>query len=155
MTKILIVCTANICRSPMAMTVATTMAKEDRLTRKIQFDAAGTHAPRVGQKADARAMASLVKRGYAPGRNRSRRVEPRDFNDFDLVLAMDSDNLSALKRICPTEHAHKLRLFLSFSPAIDVTEVADPYFGDLAGFERVLDLCEAGARGLIHHYSNP
>lgn len=155
MTKILMVCTANICRSPMAMTVATTMANEVGLTRKIQFDSAGTHAPRVGQKADARAIASLVQRGYTPVRNRSRRIEPRDFIDFDLVLAMDSDSLSTLRRICPTEQVHKLRLFLSFSPAVGVTEVADPYFGDLAGFEWVLDLCEAGARGLIHHYSTP
>lgn len=155
MTKILMVCTANICRSPMATTVATTMAKVAGLARKIQFDSAGTHAPSVGQKADARAIASLVQRGYTPGRNRSRRIEPRDFKDFDLLLAMDIDNLSALKKTCPIEHAHKLRLFLSFSPALDVTEVADPYFGDLAGFERVLDLCESGARGLIHHYTTP
>jgi protein-tyrosine phosphatase len=155
MTKILMVCTANICRSPMAMTVATTMAKEHRLTRRIRFDSAGTHAPRMRQKADARAIASLVLRGYPPGRNRSRRIELRDFNDFDLVLAMDSDNLSTLRKICPTEHVHKLRLFLSFSPTLGVTEVADPYFGDLAGFERALDLCEAGVHGLIHHYSTP
>jgi protein-tyrosine phosphatase len=136
----------------MAMTVATTIAKEVGLSRKIQFDSAGTHAPRVGQKADARAIASLANRGYKAERSRSRRIELVDFKDFDLVLAMDSDTLSTLKKISPAQHLHKLQLFLHFTLDNKVAEVPDPYFGDAAGFEHVLDLCEKGARGLIQQY---
>ncbi len=68
-----------------------------------------------------------------------------------MVLAMDQSNMTALQRICLPEHAHKLRMFLEFAPETGLIEVPDPYFGAVQGFERVLDLCEAGARGLVHH----
>ena len=80
---------------------------------------------------------------------RGRRVAEHDFPLFDLVLAMDRQNLAALERVCPEEHLHKLRLFMEYAQDCEEDEIPDPYYGGPDGFERVLDLCEAAARGLI------
>jgi len=149
MTKVLMVCTANICRSPMALTVGRTHAAKLGLTREFLFDSAGTHAAKPPQPMDGRARQTLLQRGYAPVRSKARTVRPRDFEEFDLVLAMDTANLGALQKICPAEHTAKLRLLMSFAPEDTSIDVPDPYFGNMGGFERVLDLCEAGVRGLL------
>jgi protein-tyrosine phosphatase len=83
---------------------------------------------------------------------RSRRIAAPDFQHFDLILAMDTSNLSDLRRLCPSDHLHKLQLFLDFAEGLNEAEVPDPYYGNAEGFERVLNLCEAGARGLIKRY---
>jgi protein-tyrosine phosphatase len=76
-------------------------------------------------------------------------VSEADFERFDLILAMDRDNVAQLLRRCPHEHVGKIRLFLDFATDIAEDEVPDPYYGSAQGFERVLDLCEAGAQGLL------
>ncbi len=124
-------------------------AQNAGLGRDLVVDSAGTHAGRIGEAPDPRGIAALKKRGYAVGRSRSRRVSDKDFARFDLILAMDQGNLNALRETCPAEHAHKLRMFLEYAPELGLLEVPDPYFGGPDGFERVLDLCEAGAKGLI------
>jgi len=149
MTKILMVCMGNVCRSPMAQAVASHMATQAGLARQIQIDSAGTRAVRGNQAADPRAKAVLLARGYVIGKGKSRQVVERDFERYDLILSMDQSNLNDLRRLCPGEHAHKLRLFLEFAGAVDTREVPDPYYGNVQGFERVLDLCETGARGLV------
>lgn len=151
MTKLLMVCMGNICRSPMAQVVTLHMTSQAGLSRIIQIDAAGTHAGRVGSRSDPRAQAALKARGYVVGKSRSRQVTERDFDHYDLILAMDRDNLSHLLRLCPGPRIHKLKLFLEFAQPMTDTEVPDPYYGSVQGFERVLDLCEAGARGLLTH----
>ena len=75
----------------------------------------------------------------------------RDFAEFDYVLAMDEVNLRALRRLCPDEHAGKVKLLLEFSKEARVREVPDPYYGGARGFEQVLDLVEDASRGLIEH----
>ncbi|PIY27663.1 MAG: phosphotyrosine protein phosphatase [Comamonadaceae bacterium CG_4_9_14_3_um_filter_60_33] len=149
MTRILLVCMANVCRSPMAYSVARQLAREAGLAGLLKFDSAGTHSPTTGRRMDARANAALMSRGYAPEKTRSKRIGEQDFERFDLILAMDSGNLEALQRQCPPSHQHKLRLLLSYAPETGATEVPDPYYGDTAGFMRVLDLCEAALRGLM------
>ena len=149
MTKILMVCMANICRSPMARAVAEHMAAQAGLAKRLEFDAAGTHAQNGGARPDARGQAALATRRIKSPHARSRRVTDKDFERFDLILAMDESNLAALQRQCPPAHQHKLRLLMSYAPELGVKEVPDPYFGNPAGFERVLDLCEAGVRGLL------
>lgn len=149
MTRLLMVCMGNICRSPMAQIVTLHLARAAGLASAVQVDSAGTHAGHVGEPPDPRARATLSQRGYAVGKNRSRKVAEQDFEHYDLILAMDQANLNDLRRACPTEHTHKLRLFLEFAPEADLREVPDPYYGNAQGFERVLDLCEAAARGLI------
>lgn len=143
------VCTANICRSPMAQAVTAHMIERAGHASDTHVESAGTRASWLGARADARATAVLTERGYSPVRFRSRRVAEKDFAKFDLLLAMDQSNLDDLRKFCPIQHTHKLRLFLDFAPEMGLREVPDPYYGGLTGFEYVLDLCEAAARGLL------
>jgi len=148
MTHVLMVCMANVCRSPMACVVAQQLARNAGRANQLQFDSAGTHAS-SGKRMDARAQAVLRKHQYTPPKTRSRLVTAQDFERFDLILVMDEANLAALQRQCPASRQDKLGLLLSFAPELGLTEVPDPYYGDLAGFERVLSLCEAAAHGLL------
>lgn len=153
MIKLLLVCTANICRSPMALSVTRELVAQRGLSRAMRVESAGTHAPSPAQPPDPRAIEALLRRGYKPIKGRSVRITVGHFAEFDLVLAMDAVNMAELRRICPTEYTHKLRLFLSYAPGSGRTDVPDPYYGGVAGFEVVLDLCEAGARGLVGSYA--
>ena len=150
MTRILLVCMANICRSPMACSVGRQMARNAGRLGHFEFDSAGTQA-QIGKRMDVRARTALLSRGYEPGKTRSRPVREQDFQRFDLILAMDALNLNELQRQCPPLYHHKLQLLMSFAPALGVTEVPDPYHGDQAGFLRVLDLCEAAMLGLLEN----
>jgi len=149
MNRILMVCMANICRSPMACSVAQHLARQQGRHREFEFDAAGTHAPTLSQRMDPRARQALLKHDVKPVKTRSRQVRLQDFERFDLILAMDSANLAALERQCPPAMHGKLRLLLSYAPDSGFAEVPDPYFGDAAGFERVLALCGSSVRGLL------
>lgn len=148
MTHILMVCMANVCRSPMAVAVAQQLTRNCGRATDLQFDSAGTHVQGT-KRIDARAQAVLLKRQYTSGKKRSRQVSAQDFERFDLILAMDEANLAALKRLCPPTRRDKLRLLMSFAPELGVMDVPDPYYGSLAGFECVLNLIEAGAKGLL------
>ena len=153
MTNILMVCMGNICRSPMAQAVAQQLARVAGRGSEFVFDSAGTHAQHLGERADPRAISVLSRRHYPLANKRSRRVSELDFERFDLILAMDKANLAALEQLCPPQHRGKLRLLLEFAQTPEVNEVPDPYYGNLAGFERVLDLCEAGVKGLLQTQS--
>ncbi len=150
MTRILLVCMANICRSPMACSVGRQMARNTGHAGRFVFDSAGTLA-QIGKQMDIRARTALSSRGYEPGKKRSRPVREQDFQRFDLILAMDELNLKELQRQCPPLYLHKLQLLMSFAPALGVNEVPDPYHGNQAGFARVLDLCEAAMLGLLEN----
>ncbi len=147
-TRILFVCMGNICRSPTAEGVFRHHAELAGVADRIEADSAGTHAYHVGEQADRRAREAAARRGMSLDGIRARRVHERDFVEFDYIIAMDEDNLSHLRDESPPEHHHKLRLLLDYSDG-DETEVPDPYYGGAAGFERVLDLVEAGSRGLL------
>jgi protein-tyrosine phosphatase len=150
MTKLLLVCMGNRCRSPMAQIVTLHLAQRAGLADTMQVDSAGTHAGHHTGPPDPRAKTALSGRGYAIVK--SRQVIEQDFGRYDLILAMDQANLNDLRRMCPANHTHKLRLFLEFAHGMKVRDVPDPYYGSVEGFERVLDLCEAGARGLVERY---
>ena len=137
----------------MAQTVVQKLAQDAGLAKQLKIESAGTHAHHAGERPDPRAAVALASRNYKMGRIRSRRVVASDFLQFDLILPMDSGNLAELQRICPPEHAGKLSLFLAFAERLDETEVPDPYYGNAAGFAHVLDLCEAGGRGLIRKFA--
>lgn len=149
MTTILMVCTANICRSPMAQMVATHLAHRAGMTRQVRFDSAGTQASRLSEPADPRTKNALAKRDYPVHKTRSRRITTDDFARFDLILAMDQSNLDELRKACPAQHMHKLHLFLEFATNGGAKEIPDPYYGGPQGFDRVLELCEAAATGLL------
>jgi protein-tyrosine phosphatase len=146
--KVLMVCTGNICRSPTAEGVFRARAERDKLA--VIVNSAGTHDYHVGDPPDRRAIAHARGRGYDISGLRARQVAPVDFGDFDLLLAMDRGHLEHLRRLCPDEHRHKLRMFLEFAGLPDA-EVPDPYYGGADGFERVLDMIEAASGGLVDH----
>ena len=144
MPAFLFVCMGNICRSPMAHALAV-----HRRIPGCEFDSAGTHAGGRAEPMDPRAAAALKRRGVMlHPKARSRRFETRDFERFDLVLAMDRANLAALQVLCAPEHRNKVRLFMDLGDGTAGTEVPDPYYGGAEGFERVLDMCEVGIDGL-------
>lgn len=154
MMKLLMVCMGNICRSPMAQAVTWQLMEQAGLARTIEIDSAGTHAGRSRERLDPRAETVLSKRGYLIDKHRSRQVTEQDFERYDLILAMDQTNLNDLRQVCPGDHVHKLRLFLAFAQGVNNLDVPDPYFGNVQSFERVLDLCEAGASGLVKYHQN-
>lgn len=114
-------------------------------------DSAGTGAWHEGESPDPRAVHAGQKRGYSFAGQTARKLQPSDFETFDFVLAMDQNNLEYLQEQCPSDQAHKVRLFLSFADNISETVVPDPYYGGDAGFDHVLDLVEAASDGLITH----
>jgi protein-tyrosine phosphatase len=149
--RILFVCLGNICRSPTAEVVFRVLASRDAPDIVLEIDSAGTAGYHVGEQPDRRTRQAAARRGYDLSALRARMVEPDDFEHFDLILAMDRENLSALERFAPPQARERLRLFLEFAPDAGVSEVPDPYYGGPNGFEDVLDLIEAASRGLIEH----
>jgi protein-tyrosine phosphatase len=139
----------NICRSPAAEGATRTLLARLACTEEVELDSAGTHDYHVGAPPDLRMQKAAAQRGHDLAGLRARQVSADDFAYFDLVLAMDRDNLRLLLQRCPPQHRAKLRLFLDYAPDESVDEVPDPYYGGTDGFERVLDLVEAAASGLI------
>jgi protein-tyrosine phosphatase len=149
--KILFVCFGNICRSPTAEIVFREILARETSDLGIEVDSAGTSGYHVGNPPDSRTREAALRRGYDMSALRARVVEPQDFRLFDMILAMDRQNLEALHEKAPAAARSRIRLFLEFAPETDVLEVPDPYYGGANGFEEVLDLIEAAARGLLQH----
>jgi protein-tyrosine phosphatase len=161
MVEVLFVCTGNICRSPTAEGVFRRLVREAGLAGRIGVDSAGTEAYHVGEPPDPRACAAARARGYPIDDLRARQLSAADFQRFDLMLALDGGHLRALNQQLnrqaarrpglhlPPAHLPGVHLFLDFAPGLGVREVPDPYYGDPGGFVRVLELIEAGARGLL------
>lgn len=141
----------NICRSPTAEGVFRHKIIEAGLADQIHIDSAGTHAYHVGHPPDDRAQSAALKRGFDLGSQRARKVTGDDFEKFDYIIAMDSDNQYNLEDICPSGFEDRLHLFLKFAKNFEQSEVPDPYYGGGRGFERVLDMIEDAADGLIKH----
>lgn len=149
--RVLFVCMGNICRSPTAHGVFETRVREAGLGDRVLVDSAGTHSYHVGAPPDARSQAHALQRGYDLSTQRARQLTASDFDQFDLILAMDWDNLSLAQERCPPQHARKLRRFAEFFQHHDSAVVPDPYQGGARGFEEVLDLVEDGCEGLMQH----
>jgi len=149
MPGVLFVCLGNICRSPTAEGVLRAIAARDFPGVKLDIDSAGTASYHVGEPPDRRTVAAARRRGYDLASQRARQVQRDDFTRFSHVLAMDGANLAELERLAPEGSSARLALFLEFAPEAHTLEVPDPYYGGVEDFERVLDLCEMAARGLL------
>ncbi len=147
--KVLFVCTGNICRSPTAEGVFVHRAAKRGLADDIAADSAGTSSEEHGNPPDARARRAAQNRGYTLANRRARRIAAADFEDFDLILAMDRGHLARLERIAPDHVRDRVRLFMDFADDRLPRDVPDPWYGGTADFEHALDLIEAGVDGLL------
>ena len=144
---VLFVCTGNICRSPTAEAIFRKLATDAGMA--VTADSAGTHGYHIGEPPDSRAQKAAAKRGYDLSALRARTIEGADFQRFDLILAMDEEHHAILSRIVGSSADHKLKLMMSYAQRFKEREVPDPYYGGPQGFERVLDMLEDAARGLL------
>jgi protein-tyrosine phosphatase len=147
--KVLFVCLGNICRSPTAEGVLRHLAAHRAPGLALEIDSAGTGDYHIGSPPDPRSQRAALRRGIDIGSLRARQVAADDFARFDLILAMDSENLRDLQAMQP-RHSHALlKLFLEYAPDLKLRDVPDPYDRDAAAFEEVLDLTMAASRGLL------
>jgi protein-tyrosine phosphatase len=149
MVRILFVCLGNICRSPTAEGVLRQLLAKEAPQLEVEIDSAGTGDYHIGDAPDLRSQRAAMKRGIDLSGLRARQVVPQDFTRFDLILAMDRNNLRDLQSLQPKAPHAQLRLFLEYAADPADLEVPDPYYDDASGFERVLDLTTAASRGLI------
>ncbi|TDC03118.1 low molecular weight phosphotyrosine protein phosphatase [Nonomuraea longispora] len=151
--RVCLVCMGNICRSPMAEVVLRRTLAERGLGDRVTVESAGTGRWHVGDPMDERALDILARHGYDGSSHRARQFASDWFARYDLVLAMDRDNLSNLRRVAPYEV--EVRLFRSFDPsAPEGAEVPDPYYGGPEGFEEVLSLVKAASEGVAKHIAD-
>ncbi len=147
--RILFCCMGNICRSPTAEGVFRQVLAAEAPDLQIEIDSAGTHDYHVGAPPDHRSIAAAKRRGIDLSQLRARMVASEDFERYDLILAMDEENLRELRRRAPAVLHDRIRLMMEFAPRANSRYVPDPYYGGAQGFEEVLDLLEEAARGLV------
>ncbi|WP_129308060.1 low molecular weight protein-tyrosine-phosphatase [Streptomyces sp. L2] len=148
--RVCFVCTGNICRSPMAESVFRARVAEAGLEGLVEVDSAGTGDWHEGEGADPRTVAVLDEHGYGSD-HVARRFEPSWFGRLDLVIALDTGHLKALRRLATTEEdARKVRLLRSYDPAAGADlDVPDPYYGARDGFAECLEMVEGASEGLL------
>ncbi len=148
-TRVLFVCLGNICRSPAAEGVFLELLATAGLSEAFLVDSAGTGGWHQGQPADRRMREAAGRRGIALP-SRARQIEVADLQRFDHILAMDADNLAALRRLeRQVDGGARIRPLVQHCRRSHAEEVPDPYYGGPEGFERVLDLLEDACAGLL------
>ena len=149
-TRILFVCLGNICRSPAAQGVMQQLVDERGLTDRFYIDSAGTYGGHSGELPDKRMRDHARRRGYELT-HRSRQVRESDFDDFDVIVAMDDSNYRRLRDLAPTvEDQGKIVKMIDYCRlATRYDHVPDPYYEGAEGFELVLDLLQDACEGLL------
>ncbi|WP_334186546.1 low molecular weight protein-tyrosine-phosphatase [Noviherbaspirillum sp.] len=147
--SILFVCTANICRSPTAESVMRKQIVDAGLEKRIIVDSAGTHDYYVGAPPDVRAQAAARRHGYDLTSLRARQIQPADFEVFDLLLAMDMNNLGILRSMCPQRYLPKVRLLMDYARRESPAVIEDPFSGTARQFETALAHIEEACMGLM------
>jgi protein-tyrosine phosphatase len=148
-TRVLFVCLGNICRSPLAEGVFTSLVEQAGLSDKFEIDSAGTGSWHVGERPDARA-AMIAKEHGVDLDSRARQVRAEDLQDFDFVIAMDRENLLNLERMASSSAGEAdIHLLRAYDPDPDGHEVPDPYYGGVSGFENVYQIVARSCEGLL------
>jgi len=151
--RVLFVCLGNICRSPTAEGVLRALLEREGRGLSVRVDSAGTGDWHVGEPPDHRTRAVARSRGFDLEALRARQVCAQDFELFDLILAMDRQNLAVLEQLRPDGSRAQLALFLEHAlPESELREVPDPYEGQTRDFEQVLELIVTGSRALIERW---
>ena len=146
---VLFVCLGNICRSPTAEGVLRHLAALEAPELMLNIDSAGTADYHIGAPPDPRSQRAALRRSVDISGLRARQVTAADFDRFDLILAMDAQNLRELLALQPRGSRAVVKLFLEYTPQTKVRDVPDPYYGGDSDFEEVLDLTTAASRGLF------
>ena len=150
--RVLVVCTGNICRSPTGEGVLRRRARERGLGDKVLVASAGTHDYHVGDAPDPRTVKHASKRGYDLSAQRAMQVQPKHFQEYDYILAMDRSHLRVLKQMQPPAARAKLGMFLEASGKWKGQDVPDPYYGGVAGFDLVLDMVEEATERWLERF---
>lgn len=152
--KILFVCLGNICRSPAAEGIMKEIIRKKRLTNRIEVDSAGTAGYHIGELPDPRMRSHGAQRGYKFN-TLSRKFCANDFDDFDLILAMDDSNFNNIMYMSSDlESQKKVHRMVEFSQKYNKDHIPDPYYSGADGFELVLDLLEDACEGLMKYLEN-
>ncbi|WP_293336599.1 low molecular weight protein-tyrosine-phosphatase [Microcoleus sp. CAWBG58] len=151
MTKLLFVCLGNICRSPSAENIMNHLIKQAGLSDRITCDSAGTGGYHIGSPPDNR-MALAARKRKIELLGEARQFNRKDFENFDLILAMDRDNYRNILAVDTAgKYKDKVRLMCEFCRSHDLKEVPDPYYGGPEGFDRVIDLLLDACEGLLEY----
>lgn len=148
--RILCVCMANVVRSPVAEAVLRSYIAKSRLAGHVEVSSAGTHGFRVGEYCDRRTQDAAWARGYDLSQHQSVKIGWQDFDYFDLILAMDKFSLNKLRNMATDEQQARINLFMNYAKDLDVDEVPDPYMTLGMTIEKMLDMVELGAVGVIN-----
>lgn len=150
--RVLFVCLGNICRSPAAQAVMEHLVREQGLEANLEVDSAGLLDSHKGEDADPRIRIAGTRRGYR-FEHHSRPVTPQDFDRFQYIVAMDSQVLAKLRSMSNGGRPSppRLSLIMQHAATAESPEVPDPYWGNAADFENVMDLVEAGCAGLLEN----
>jgi protein-tyrosine phosphatase len=149
MINILFVCMGNICRSPSAEGFFIKALQQSKHKDQISTDSAGTHGYHVGHAPDPRAAATALESCVDISQLRARKVDDSDFENFDLIIAMDQSNYTDLQRIQPANSRASVEMMMQYHPQAKPAEVPDPYYGGMDGFTYMCDLLDSATRGLL------
>lgn len=146
-TSVLVVCLGNICRSPLAEAALRNEAANAGIDMVV--DSAGTSDWHIGKGPDPRATALALRYGIDISRYQARQICEEDFDRFDMIFALDHENLANIQSVAPPAHKAQLSLLMDVVPGSEGQPVADPYFGDDAGFEVTWSEVQAAAQALV------
>jgi len=149
--KILVVCTANVCRSPMAHAILRDIVKKRGLKHKVQIESAGTHVPTTGLMPDQRAIKVLKEHKINSQQLKTRQLVSNDAATFDMILVMDKKNMTEAKKILsPT--CEQLEFVMQYVPNAPTIEVIDPYYGPNSGFQSLYTMLHTACAGVLFEY---
>lgn len=146
--RLLFVCTGNICRSPTAEAIMRHLIGERADAGHLLVDSAGTHSYHVGEPPDPRSIAYAKERGIAMDDLVARQVQPNDYQQFDILLALDQSHLNRLRELRPDDATADIALMLDYA-GLGPRDVPDPYYGGQQAFVDAFSLIEEGVQGVL------
>lgn len=149
MINILFVCMGNICRSPAAEGFFARALEQSVHADMVSIDSAGTHSYHVGHAPDSRSVETAADFDVEIAHLRARKVRASDFDEYDLIIAMDRSNFADLQSIRPAGSKARLKMMMSYHPQDNPEEVPDPYYGGMDGFNYMCELLESATAGLL------